>query len=175
MIESLEFHLIACVLHRSDYRADYGDHAMDPSLPNHLYMMMMDFLMERVAIALETQFGGMKAEVVAEGRGAKEDALLQYEYARLHLEGTSYISPAWFRHALTPGITFEGKDSNDSGLQLADLAARPCGEKVIDPTSTPDRWPQFRDKLCPGKETQHSILGIKIVPWTERYEGLWKS
>ena len=49
--------------------------------------------------------------------------LLQYEFTRLMLDGTSYIGDSWFRHSLRPGITFEGKDTNNTGLQLADLLA----------------------------------------------------
>lgn len=61
------------------------------------------------------------------------------------------------------------KVDNSTGLQLADLLARPVGEKVADPSSQPDRWTTFRDKLCPGTETKNSPLGLKIVPWNEKY------
>jgi hypothetical protein len=58
---------------------------------------------------------------------------------------------------------------------LADLLARPVGEKVAFPKEEPDRWLVFRDKLCRGVETKHSITGLKVVPWNERYTDLWKS
>ena len=62
-----------------------------------------------------------------------------------------------------------------AGLEVADLFCRPCAEKVLDPQSTPDRWPEFRDKLCTGIETAHAPLGIKVFPWSEEYEGFWAS
>ena len=124
---------------------------------------------------LESQFNCASAHIIAEARGSREDALLQYEYVRLLLDGTSYISPSWFRQQLTPAIEFRTKEDNCSGLQIADLLARPCGEKIINNLSTPDRWPEFREKLCLGQETAHSILGLKIVPWHERYIDIWKS
>jgi hypothetical protein len=131
--------------------------------------------MERIVMILEGQFNGSRAFVYAEARGPLEDALLQHEYVRLQLDGTSYVSPSWFRHQLTPAILFRTKKDNVTGLQIADLLARPCGEKVLNLPTTPNRWLDFRTKLCPGQETAHSILGLKIVPWHDRYEDIGKS
>ncbi len=174
-VGDLEFTGIVCAVHRSNYVSEFGLGPLDESLPSHLYLMALDFLLERVVLALDSVFGGARAEVIAESRGPKEDALLQYEFARLHLDGTSYIAPGWFRQQLAPGIVFKGKDANSTGLQLADLIARPVADKVANPAATPPRWPQVRTKLCTGQETKHSILGLKILPWREEYEDLWKS
>jgi hypothetical protein len=137
--------------------------------------MALHFVAERLAIALDKLFGGGRAHVVAESRGPKEDALLQYEFARLQLDGTSYVSASFFRQQLCPGIDFRDKKRSETGLQFADLLARPCAEKVLDPASTPARWPELRSKLCPTQETANSILGLKIIPWDERYVEVWKS
>ena len=138
--------------------------------------MTLDFLIERVVMVLENQFNGGRAKVIAESRGALEDARLQHEFSRLHLEGTSYIASAWFRQQLHPGIHFEAKGgSYASGLQLADLSARPVAEKVAEPGSEPDRWPEICAKLCRGQETKNSILGLKIMPWDAGFAELWKS
>jgi Protein of unknown function (DUF3800) len=171
----LDFTGIICAVHRANYIADFGLGPLDESLPAHVYLMTLDFLLERVVMALDTVFGGARAEVVAESRGPREDALLQYEFARLHLDGTSYIAPGWFRQQLAPGVVFRSKGANITGLQLADLIARPVADKVADPNSTPPRWPEVRRKLCVGQETKHSILGLKVLPWREEYEDLWKS
>lgn len=175
LIVKLDFAAVVCVVNRPEYLSEFGINSMDKSLPEHPYLMTLDFLMERLVIVLERQFGGARAHVVAEARGPLEDALLQYEYVRLQLDGTSYVSSSWFRQQLVPAIEFRTKKENCTGLQLTDLLARPCGEKVLDPPSTPARWPQFRDKLCLGQETAHSILGLKIIPWNDRYVDIWKS
>lgn len=175
-IEALDFTAVVCVLNRPEYVKKYGEAAIDESLPPHVYLMMLHFLMERVVMVLDKYFGSVRAQLVAESRGFLEDAWLQYEFARLQIDGTAYISSAWFRHQLCPGVIFQGKGENNSGLQLADLLARPCGEKVLDPDSTPDRWEEFRPKLCPDQgETAHSILGLKIIPWADEYDGVWKA
>jgi len=174
-IASLDFTALAVVVHREDYAHDVGIGPLDISLPAHIYLMALDFIMERIVIALDGELNGAVAHVIAESRGPREDALLQYEFARLHLDGTSYIAPGWFRQSLLPGISFQGKEVNNTGLQLADLLARPIAEKVSNKRRKPYMWAEARDKLCQGRETKNSILGLKIMPWRERYTEIWKS
>ena len=100
---------------------------------------------------------------------------LESRPARARSSSPVFISSAWFRHQLLPSIDFARKQDNLTGLQLADLLARPCAEKVVNPTSTPRHRQEFRTKLCPGVETAHSTLGIKIVPWDDLYVDIWKS
>ena len=176
LLEKVKFTAIAVVVRRAEYVKQFGEAPPDESLPGHPYLMALDFLVERTVLALEHQFNGGRAKFIAEARGPKEDALLQHEFARLHLEGTSYIAPAWFRQQLHPGIHFEGKGGRyATGLQLADLSARPVAEKVVDPASAPPRWAEVRAKLCRGQETKHSIVGLKVMPWGLEFEDLWKS
>lgn len=175
ILNKLDFAVVTVVVHRDNYVSDYGCAPIDASLPGPAYMMALDFLAERLLFVLEAQFAGAKAKLVAESRGGKEDALLQHEFSRLLLDGTSYIPPSWFRQQLHVGIEFLTKRNNNTGLQLADLLARPIGEKVAAPDTDPPRWSVVREKLCGGQETKNSILGLKIVPWRSEYEGLWKS
>lgn len=174
-LASLDFTAIAVVVHRPDYGHDHGTGPLDSSLPSHIYWMTLDFMMERVALALDGALNGAVAQIIAESRGPKEDALLQYEFARLHLDGTSYIAPSWFRQSLLPGISFQGKDVNSTGLQIADLIARPIAGKISNTRRKPYMWPEVRVKLCQGQETKNSILGLKVMPWRERYKDIWKS
>jgi hypothetical protein len=176
LLAQVDFAVVTCVVRRAEYVAQFGEAAPDESLPGHPYLMTLDFLIERVVMVLEAQFDGGRAKVIAESRGAKEDALLQHEFVRLHLDGTSYIAPAWFRQQLHPGIHFEPKGGQyGTGLQLADLSARPVAEKVASLRSTPDRWLEVCAKLCRGQETKNSILGLKIMPWDGAFAELWKS
>lgn len=172
---ALEFAAVVCIIHRPKYLKQIGSGALDNSLPSHPYLMALDFLMERIVMVLDRQFRCSRSRVIAEARGPAEDALLQAEFVRLLIDGTSYVSAQWFRQQLEPGIQFQTKDDNNAGLQIADLLARPCGDKVLSPSSTPDRWEVFRSKLCQGQETAHSILGMKIIPWGDEYVDIWKS
>lgn len=170
-----DFGAIVCVLLREEYVKKFGHEAMDDSLPHHGYMMTVHFMAERLAMALQEHYAGARARVVMESREKKEDAFVQYEFARLFIDGTTYISAAWFRQALCPGIEFRQKKDNLTGLQVADLAARPVAEKILAPETSPDRWPEFRDHLCHGVGTANSILGLKVIPWDSRFERVWKS
>jgi hypothetical protein len=175
ILKELEYAAVVCVLHREKYVTQYGDASMDESLPHHGYLMTLHFMAERLALALQTQFGGARARLILEARGPKEDAEMQYEFARLFLDGTSYLAPDYFRRQFLPGLRFKSKDDHVAGLEIADLIARPCAEKVLDPTRNPERWEPVRAKLCQGVETKHSILGLKITPWDDAYKDLWKS
>ena len=176
LLVQVEFTVVACVVRRADFVREFGAGALDESLPEHPYLMALDFLIERAVMALETDFNGGRAKVIAESRGPNEDALLQYEFARLHLEGTSYIHQSWIRQQLQPGIHFEAKGGlYGTGLQLADLSARPIAEKVIAPGSIPERWPEIAKKLCRAQGTKNSILGLKIIPWDSAFEKLWET
>jgi hypothetical protein len=117
-IASLDFTAIAVVVHRPDYVQDFGIGPVDASLPAHIYWMALDFLMERVVLTLDGELNGAVAHVIAEARSPKEDASLQYEFARLHLDGTSYIRPSWLRQSLLPGISFQGKEVNSTCCRL---------------------------------------------------------
>lgn len=172
ILEELEFRAVTVAVHTGDYHEKHGGGQLDNSLPAHTYLMALDFLLERVLFALDTHYGGAGARLIAESRGYKEDAQLQYEFARLHLEGTTYVPSTWFRQQLNPGIQFMTKKDNNTGLQLADLIARPIAEKVLDPSGTPDRWEVVRAKLCDGKETKNSSIGLKVLPWKDAYGDL---
>ena len=137
--------------------------------------MALDFLSERLVFALNQDFANGKGQLIAESRGPREDAQLQQEFARLHIDGTTYISASWFRSQLIPGIQFGRKDDLMAGLEVADLLCRPCAEKALDPSSTPERWPEFRANLCQGRETANSLVGIKVIPWSPEHNGFWQS
>ncbi len=175
VLAELPFHAVVCVIRRSAYQSQFGTEAMDESLPNIGYLMALDFVLERVVMAMDRLWGGGVGTIIAEARGPYEDALIQFEAARLHLAGTSYISSSWFRQQLKPGIEFLTKRDNSTGLQIADLVVRPCADRIIDPASTPTRWDAVRGHLCDGIETKHSIIGLKVLPWDDQFADIWKS
>lgn len=174
-IRQLDFKSVVVVIRRQAYVDQYGHGGINDILPEAPYPMALDFLSERLVFALDQEFAGAKGRLIAESRGPLEDAQLQREFARLQIDGTTYISASWFRHQLDPGIRFGTKNERIAGLEVADLLCRPYAEKALAPTSSPARWPEFREKLCLGRETAHSPVGIKVVPWSDEHEGFWKS
>lgn len=175
IIPKLPFSAICCILNREKYVERWGFEAPDESLPpktlvNHIYVMMFSFMAERIALALQEHYGGAKGRLVLEARDPYGDALLQYEFSRLFLDGTSYISATYFREQFLPGLRFITKPTNNSGMQIADLLARPCADKAMNLQTEPPRWKSFQQKLCRGRLTKNSILGLKVIPWDESYD-----
>lgn len=173
LLGELPFKGVVVVVRRDPYLERYGDAGMDASLPGRLYHMALNFLCERLVQALDAEFQGARGAIIAESRGPREDAELQHEYVRLHLEGTSYVSDSFFRSTLGPAIDFQLKSANLAGLQIADLLARTCGDKVLNPASEPRMWPVFLPSLVKAQKTKNSPLGLKICPWDESLSSLW--
>ncbi len=166
-LESLPFTCIAAVIDKTRFRALYPEGKVDDFLPTSAYLMCVDFIMERFTHFLCHVGGGAQGAVHAESRGLREDALVHHEYIRLHLEGTQFCSESQFRGYLRPAIQFERKDGNSSGLQIADLMARPIADKILHPVSSPERWGIVAAKLYDGAQGRRSSYGLKIFPASE--------
>ncbi|MGC4192850.1 MAG: DUF3800 domain-containing protein [Thermomicrobiales bacterium] len=160
----LDFACISAVVDLREFYQIHPNGEVDPFLPKSVYLMCIDFILERFVHFLQHRGGDARGSVVAESRGAAEDATVHAEYIRLHIEGTQYVPPGSFRHALRPHMEFYVKNRNHSGLQIADLAARPFAEKILWPTSTPARWDIFSSRLYDGMKGKPGGYGLKIFP-----------
>jgi hypothetical protein len=167
LLEGLDFHCIAAVVDLAAFGSLHPTGRVDDFLPQSCYLMAIDFVMERFVHFLQRFGQDARGHVFAESRGPKEDVLVNYEYVRLQKEGTQFISESDFRYQLRPYIEFHRKSSNNSGLQVADIAARPLAEKVIDPGSNPKRWDVFMEKLYDGCKGEPFSYGLKVFPLTE--------
>lgn len=164
LVSEVAFTIIASVVSTSDFYALYGSSPVDTFLPSSVYSMCLDFVMERATHFLSADNKGAYGRVVAESRERREDALLQYEYVRLQLEGTQYVSPSWFRQQLAPAIDFRTKVDNVAGLQLTDLFARPIAEQVVGTQQTINRWDVLKNKLWDGGQGRKESYGLKVFP-----------
>lgn len=167
VLRDLEFRIIAAVVDLEAFEGLYPDSAVDEFLPQSSYLMCIDFVMERFVHFLQHEGRDGKGLVVAESRGLKEDAIVHAEFIRLHLQGTQFVSQSDFRRQLRPHIEFYRKSRNSSGLEVADLTARPLAEIVLDPEGDPARWNVFRDKLYDGGKDEPHKYGLKVYPLTE--------
>lgn len=169
-IADLEFHCIAAVIDKKEFAERYPSGSVDDFLPKSTYLMCVDFVFERFVHFLYSVGEEAYGLVVAESRGAREDTEVHAEFLRLHVEGTQWHSETNFRAMLRPYIEFKRKERNDSGLQIADLAARPIIEKVKDPGRSPERWEAFAPKFYDGLCERRSSYGLKIFPTPESEE-----
>lgn len=165
VLDQLDFQCLAAVVDLRELQQMYPGARVDEFLPESCYLMAIDFIMERFVTFLQIE-GDAHGQVFAESRGAREDAIVHAEFLRLQLHGTQYRSESDFRYQLLPHMEFYRKSRNHSGLQIADLAARPFAEIVRDPTSSPVRWDVFRKKIYAGKDDIAHSHGMKIFPRT---------
>jgi hypothetical protein len=72
------------------------------------------------------------SHVVVESRGKNEDADLMAAF-------NEFCSPAGSLNGCNLDLVFASKAHNHSGMQLADMVARPIGRHVIDPVGQVNR------------------------------------
>lgn len=119
IIEASKFVLVACVIDKRRM-IDTGETASNP------YHVALKFCLEQLQdfLSEKDQLEGT-THVVVECRGKKEDAELELEFRRICDGANRFSSPLPF------SIVFADKKANSSGLQLADLVARPIGLSVV--------------------------------------------
>lgn len=121
IIEASNFVLISCTIDKARLAADEG-------LDGNPYHIALGHCMEALYEFLEEKSEEeRKTHVVVECRGKKEDTELELEFRRVCDGNNSLGIPFPFE------ILFSDKKTMSSGLQLADLVARPIGLKILRP------------------------------------------
>ncbi len=119
--------IYASVIHKQALKDRYAD-------PFSPYDLALSFLMEKLLFRLQWlgQIGKL-VHVVFECRGKKEDAELELTFRRIASNqfNWGYKSPDFTKLRWEP--LFVDKKANSSGLQIADLVARPIGLHAINP------------------------------------------
>lgn len=156
VIES-NFILASCVIDK--YRLNKT--AETPDNPYHIALMhcvlsLYDFLVEKDENTYLTH-------IVVEQRGKKEDKELELEFRRI-CDGKNPLGIQ-----LPFEILFSDKKAMSSGLQLADLVARPIGLHVLRPEQPNRSFEALKSKFfCEGGRPKvgerYDGWGLKIVP-----------
>lgn len=157
IMDTSNFILVACVIDKFRLKESGGN----VDNPYHLALSsclqsLYDFLSEKKQLDRRTH-------VLVECRGKKEDKELELEFRRLcdanQLKGLDYPFE----------VIFVDKKANSSGLQLADLVARPVGVNYLKPTQKNRAFDILKSKFfCRGgrknlgKDFQG--YGLKILP-----------
>jgi len=135
LVAAAPFTLIASVIRKEDLKAAYG-------LPDNPYHLALSFGLERIALHLGlTGAVSPQLHVVFEQRGKKEDQELELEFRRI-CDGHNATGKS-----LPFEIEFADKQVNSSGLQFADLLARPIGRKIIAPKQPNRAYDTIHKKL----------------------------
>lgn len=136
-----EFELFCAVIHKDRLKAKYAT-------PWNPYEIALLFCMERVLERLSALGQkGRRVHVVFESRGKPEDAALELAFRRIATNGGGW----GFKRADFTTCEWEPlivpKSVNSTGLQLADLAARPVGLHRIRPNQANRAFDVLRPKL----------------------------
>ena len=157
IIEASNFILIGCVIDKQRLRER-------DSNPYHL---ALGFCLETLyELMQEKRQDGLPTHVVVECRGKKEDRELELEFRRVCAGENK------FGRNLPFHIVFADKKTNSSGLQLADLVARPIGLSLIKPGQANRAFEVLKRKFfCSGGRGKLGVgfegWGLKIHPAPE--------
>ncbi len=160
IIESSNFVLISCVIDKATLREQQG--------PIHNpYHLALGFCLETLYEFLqEKNQQGALTHVIFERRGRKEDNELELEFRRM-CDGANRLGIR-----LPFDIVFATKQVNSTGLQLADLVARPIGMSVLRPGQENRAFDVLTRKFyCSGGRSKvgegFENWGLKIFPVAE--------
>jgi len=141
LIEAAPMTIFASVIDKERHRAKYAN-------PWNPYEIALHFCMEQLyrMLSVESQHG-KTVHVVFESRGAKEDAALELEFRRIVGNDSQW---GWRRHDFSRfdfQPVFVPKAANSSGLQLADVTARPIALSRLRPDQPNRAFETIRPKL----------------------------
>ena len=157
IMDASNFILIACVVDKTRLHRNEGA----ASNPYHIALgMCLEALRSFLA---EKGQDELKTHVVVECRGKKEDAELELEFRRI-CDGTNPSN----RH-LPFDVVFADKKTNLTGLQLADLVARPVGLNHIRPAQSNQAFELLKKKFfCVGGRARvgsgYENVGLMVHP-----------
>lgn len=164
IIEASKFILITAVIDKRRMKAT-GEVADNP------YHIALRFCLEQLREFL-TEKDQLNAEthIVVECRGKKEDKELELEFRRICSGANKFGVPLPF------SVIFADKKSNSSGLQLADLVARPIGLSVVRPNQPNQAFDLLKEKFfCEGGRPNvgqgYQGVGYLIYPEAQKAKG----
>jgi len=152
LVEEAPFTIISVVIRKYEFLQQHP-HASNP------YNTAMRFGLERIHKFLSSKGqGDHRTVVVFEARGKKEDNELELEFRRV-CDGQNYRGKRF-----PMNIVIARKQINSSGLQLADLVARPIGRKRIKPEQTNRAYEILEAKMNRSPSGSIEGWGLKIYP-----------
>lgn len=127
---------------------------------NNPYHIALRFCMERThRFLIDNYQKGTVTHVIFEKRGGKEDQKLELEFRRIK-DGANYT-----------GINMEeldiclvDKKANSSGLQIADLFARPIGLRILRPDQLNRAYDIIVEKFRKSPRGNIIGFGLKVFP-----------
>jgi hypothetical protein len=151
-VNDAAFTLVAAVIKKAALVAQYA-------YPDNPYGIALTFCLERAYGFIKD--AGQESRltyVVVESRGRKEDEDLELSFRRTCAGHNMWGS------ALPFEIRFSDKKCNSTGMQLADLVARPIGQEILVSGSQSRIYPIIRSKFRSNRLGDIEDWGLKVYP-----------
>lgn len=153
IIDSINITIISSVIHKHDHKSAY-------SSPANPYEIAMKFCIERTFMFLkDKKEESALTHCIFERRGVAEDNKLELEFRRI-CDGANYHG----QKITCIDILFVDKKANSSGLQIADLTARPIGQHVMRPDQANRAYSIIERKLRRSPTGKIDGWGLKVFP-----------
>ncbi|MAJ97240.1 MAG: 3-deoxy-D-manno-octulosonic acid transferase [Parcubacteria group bacterium] len=152
LINNVPMTVIAAVINKDNHRTQYA-------LPANPYELALRFCMERTARFMkEKNHEDKLTHIIVECRGANEDRDLELEFRRI-CDGQNLVGKLDYLD-----ILFVDKKANSTGLQIADLFARPIGLKVLRPDQPNRAYDVIEQKFRRSNQGKIEGYGFKVFP-----------
>lgn len=152
IMEQQPFEVIASIIDKEALRSRYTE-------PDNPYHLAVGFCLERLYKLLERDHSLDKTtHVIFEARGKREDEELELEFRRF-CDGQNFN-----KKKMPFEIVMANKQVNSTGLQIADLLARPIGLSVIRPEQANHTYGIIEKKFYRSPQGKLEGFGRKVFP-----------
>lgn len=153
IVESAPFRIVASVIHKEKLQERYRRESPNP------YEIALAFGLERVHYHLcRNNQRDRQTHIVFERRGRNEDRDLELAFRRV-CSGKNYPAELFDLE-----LQIAAKRTNSTGLQLADLIARPIGLSSLRPEQPNRAFEVIRQKFDCSPQGKIEGWGIKYFP-----------
>ena len=151
-MEDVPYTLISSVIDKNRLKEQYIS-------PGNPYEISLSFCLERLYhFVTDKSQSDRITPVIIEKRGKKEDDELELVFRRI-CDGINY-----FNKPLPFKLIMKDKKANSSGLQIADLIARPIGIKTLRPTQKNRAYELLASKFRKSPSGVTDGWGLKMFP-----------
>lgn len=147
-LRTTQFRIFSCVISKNDLKMDL--------FPDNPYAIALGICLQKAYLFLENKSEiGKKCYFIFEKRGRKEDTELELEFRRIVAGSNNLKQPFHEFH-----IHFSDKKTNSTGMQVADLTARPIALKAFRPEQVNRAYEIISKKIYKTKRFSDPKLGI---------------
>ncbi len=148
------YHVISSVVDKQELTRKIAEQ-------EHPYHIALQVCLERLyEFLLEQGQADKITHIVVEKRGRKEDTDLELQFRRI-CDGANH-----FKKPLPFKIRLADKKTNSTGLQFADMIARPIGVHYLNPTQNNRAFKILVKKFIQDKNQNYVGMGLNLYPKT---------